>query len=164
MKLGIYKHQWWKTIFTSSILPISFEIGEEWFSKLKTQNKIITNLSVYFTFVVIHVNFLFYLAVNNFYRAGYKKFSWHEHFVVNGLYTLWVSIWYSLNGYNQSFLRSVVVLVILVMNDFALIKLRIIKVRKWEYTFLPLHLLILLLGRKVRDLYRVKEAGDKING
>lgn len=157
LRLGVYKHQWWKTVYTSSILPIAFKISDNWFHQLKEQNKIVTGLSMYLTFAVIHVNVLFYLAVSGVYRAGYKKFSWHEHFVVNGLYTLWSSVWYSLNGAKQSFLRSAVVLVILVINDFTLIKLRFIKVWKWGYTFLPLHLFILLLGRKVNNLYRMKE-------
>ncbi|RXJ00257.1 hypothetical protein DS745_12035 [Anaerobacillus alkaliphilus] len=93
VRLGIYTHMWWRTIYTVFLLPIYFFISDKWYEQLKKGNPAIQFFSLYHFIVVTCVNVLFIKAVRNKVKFGRGYFhSWREHFILVPLYSMVIAL------------------------------------------------------------------------
>ncbi|MDQ0254012.1 hypothetical protein J2S74_001385 [Evansella vedderi] len=155
LRLKIYRHQWWDALYTSILLPVFFKISDIVIKSIRNQNPM--TLSRYLTFVVIHVNWLFLLALKNKFRFGYKTFNWDEHFILTPLYSLWVSVLYTINDKKKGLSQSLITISSLLFTDFLLKQGGLLQIPNWKKTFLPVHLTLFSLGGMVKKLFTAKE-------
>lgn len=93
LRIGIYKQNWWRTIYTSIFLPIFFTLSDKWYEHLKRRTPFVMFTSLFLISMATNVNMLFILAVNRKFKFGYGWFhSWREHFLLAPLYSIVVSL------------------------------------------------------------------------
>jgi hypothetical protein len=129
IKMGIFKNNWWRTIYTIFLIPLYFKISEYWYKSLLKGNGNILFTSFLLMTWVSGLSVLNILGVFQKVRFGLGKFySWREHFIISTLYWFTISIFTTYTIYQkpnwqgkvQSFLFMKVV-------DWFLIKMGIIK-------------------------------------
>ncbi|MFA9558556.1 hypothetical protein ACERII_14710 [Evansella sp. AB-rgal1] len=147
--LNIYNNRWWKTLFTALLIPTYFYISDYW--HLYSKNRIIKNINIYLTFIVIQVNVLYIYAV--FGVLCFGKNNWRDHFIIAPFYSLIMGVIYTLNSKKSSLKRHLTCSSVIIITDFLLQRSRIMK-SNWTALFLPMHIILLLIGRKVHSLYQ----------
>jgi hypothetical protein len=129
IKLGIFKNNWWRTIYTVLLIPIYFKISEVWHKCLKNGNGSILFSSFLLMNWVTGLSILNVLGVAHKVRFGLGKlYMWREHFILSTIYWFVISIIMTFRlykntnwqGWFQSFLFMKIV-------DWFLIKMGIIK-------------------------------------
>lgn len=105
VKLGVYKLNWWKSVYTMPFLPIYFTISDFWYKHLKRGTPSVLSVSLFQMLIVVKANSFYLLAVFRKLRFGLGSFhSWREHFILTTLYTIICSFitTYSLKKQNWS--------------------------------------------------------------
>jgi hypothetical protein len=162
IKMGIFKNNWWRTIYTVFLIPIYFKIGEYWYKSLLKGNGNILFSSFLLMTWVTGLSILNILGVVGKVRFGLGKvFSWREHFIISTSYWFLISIFTTCTIYKkpnwqgkiQSFLFMKVI-------DWFLIKKGIVKAHLNNLLFMnALQILMLYLSVTYRDLiYRDQNA------
>jgi len=96
LRLRVYKHNWWRTVYTFSLIPIYFVISDYWYYLLAKKNKLIRQISFFLMIMVTETNLFLLLAFLRKIRFGWGRYhGWTEHFIITPLY----SITYSLFSY-----------------------------------------------------------------
>lgn len=93
LRLGIYKHHWWKTVYTFMLIPLYFKWSDIWNHYLVKNKSIVRFVSLFLMNMVTEANLLFFFAGFRKLRFGRGKYhSWTEHFVVVPFYAISVSL------------------------------------------------------------------------
>jgi hypothetical protein len=163
IKLGVFKNNWWRTMYTVFLIPLYFKISENWYKGLIKGNSNILFTSFLLMTWVTGLSVLNILGVLRKVRFGLGKiYSWREHFIISTLYWLTISIFttYTIHqkpnwqGKIQSFLFMKGV-------DWFLIKMGIIKSHLTNVLFmnglqiLMLYLSVIYKNIIYRDQYAV---------
>lgn len=159
--LNIYKNKWWKTLFTALLIPTYFYISDYW--QHASNKKIIKNINIYLTFVVIQVNALYIYAVFGLLRFRFKKSDWWEHFIIAPLYCLFMAGIYIFNSKNKSFRRWLTCSSVIIAMDFLLLRFKIMKTN-WIALFLPMHIFFDLIGAKILSFYQPIDTSSSNQG
>ncbi|MDG5786039.1 hypothetical protein QA612_00955 [Evansella sp. AB-P1] len=154
LHLKIHNNLWWKTFYTGFLIPVYFYIVDFWYKKLRIGSRPFTTISIYLAFVVIHINTLYFYVVKKFVRFGFKKVDLREHFIVTPLYTLILSVLYTINSFRKSFMTNFYFLILLVTIDMLLINFKVLKVKNWLWTFFPLHAFLIVFGKGINQFYQ----------
>lgn len=154
LRIGVYKHNWWKAKYTMLLLPIYFHVSDKWYQHLKKGTPIILFFSLYHLILVTCVNLLFVRAIKGKVKFGWGIFhTWREHFKLGPLYSIILSLitTWTVKG-NTKKLR-VINLVFRIGMDFILTKMKWIKTSEIPLlTNLPIHLIITIMLGYYRDL------------
>ncbi|MBU9713594.1 hypothetical protein [Evansella tamaricis] len=155
LHLRVHHNRWWKTIYTGILTFIYFFISDYWYRGLKEGKKFHRTLSVFFTFITIHSTSLFVFAVFRILRFGVKQNNWQEHFIIAPLYSIGVSIMYSLNAMANKRKQSWLIAGCLLLVDVLFYHWRLVKANSitWVMSIIPMHLSLLYIGKSVRNLY-----------
>ncbi|MDQ0197820.1 hypothetical protein [Neobacillus ginsengisoli] len=93
LRLGVYKHNWWKTSYTFFLIPFYFKLSDLWFYYLSKKNPLVRFISLFFMILVSEANLLFILTVLRKVRFGIGRYhSWSEHFIMVPLYSISLSV------------------------------------------------------------------------
>lgn len=93
LKLGVFRHRWWKIYFTLFLMPLYFKLSDWWYNKLSNGDKGIKFVSLFFMIMVTEANLLFVLAIKRMFRFGVGKYhSWTEHFKIVPFFSIPIAI------------------------------------------------------------------------
>lgn len=93
IRLKIYKHYWWKTMYTVILIPCYFYISDQWYKYIKNGTPIVLFISLFNCIMVTGVNILFIMANLRKFRFGLGEYySWKEHFRIAPLYSIILSL------------------------------------------------------------------------
>jgi len=130
LKLKVYKHNWWKSVYTLTLIPIYFVISDKWHSLLKKDNPIIKLLTLYLSILSTGINLYFLLAVMGVYRFGKGKYpSWREHFIIAPIYCMFLSLYAAWANIKRGLLPKLSILLVCFGVDSLLIKMNILKTK-----------------------------------
>ncbi|MFP7299424.1 hypothetical protein [Neobacillus niacini] len=153
LRLKVYKHYWWKTVYTLVLIPIYFYISDLWNFFLSKRNHLIRFISLFLMIMVTEANLLFLFASSRKIRFGFGRYhSWTEHFIVVPIYAISISFFSTLSFLkenNWSAKRRV--LVMYIGLDFIFKKLRIAKERFHIADYYLIRILMIFLYGKYRD-------------
>lgn len=160
LRLGVYKHHWWKTIFTFLLIPIYFKFSDLWKRYLDQNKAFVRFVSLFLMNLVMEANLLFLFAGNRKLRFGIGKYhSWFEHFVMVPFYAISVSIFAacSLLKKNDWFAKLRVLLFVIGINKL-FIRLKFAKTKFHLLDYFVIRIaLIYLFGQFKEWVY-----GDKV--
>lgn len=92
IRLGVYRHNWWKTVYTFILMPGYFKLSDFWYKQLCKGNRFVQLVTLYNMTFVTGINLLFVLAKLRKIKFGISRYhSWNEHFIIVPLYSLVVS-------------------------------------------------------------------------
>jgi hypothetical protein len=155
VRMGIYTHYWWKTIYTLTLLPVYFTITSKWEELLKKRNPVILIVSYFNLILVTSVNFLFIQSIMGKVRFGFRRFtSWREHFILMPLYSIIVGLFTAQTlKEKNTLIVNLKFLFYRLLLDWLLVKIKIVKFTKKKVLHnLPYHVLMLLLANYYKSL------------
>ncbi|WP_217224191.1 hypothetical protein [Desertibacillus haloalkaliphilus] len=139
--LGIFKNNWWKTMYTFVLIFISFIINDIWYRQLKKENLFVTTISFFNMIQVTWMNIVFTFAVLRQLRYGSDWFfSWKEHFRVAPAIGLLISLLLAWGTRIGSWRAKLKLLCSMLVIDMFLMKEQLLKVKSF-----PILLTIYLL-------------------
>ncbi|MEH7177723.1 hypothetical protein [Neobacillus vireti] len=153
LKLKVYKHKWWRTVYTLILIPLYFRLSDGWNNFLNKRNPVIRFISLFFTILITEANLLFVFAVSRKIRFGLGKYhSWNEHFVLVPLYAISLSFFSTLSFLKQNnWISQLRVLVMTMCLDLVFKKLTLVKEKFHTIDYIILRLLSILLYGQYRD-------------
>lgn len=136
LRLGVYKHTGWKTVYTLLLIPLYFKWSDIWNLLIVKKNEIVRFISFFLMIMVTETNLFLLLALFRKIRFGMGRYhSWNEHFIISPLYSISMSLFtaFSLKKNNTISSRLLAILFTVVLNKF-FVKVRILKnnLRFWE--------------------------------
>jgi hypothetical protein len=153
LKLKVYKHYWWKTVYTLILIPIYFNISDCWNLFLSKKNPVIRFISLFLMIMVTEANLLFFFAASRKIRFGFGKYhSWTEHFIIVPLYAISLALFSTmsfLKANNWSAKIRVLVMSIGLDRFFKIFKLS--KGKFHGVNYFSIRILVILLYGKFRD-------------
>lgn len=150
---GVYRHNWWKTIYTLILIPFYFKLSDLWYYYICKKNPIVKFISLFFMIMVSEANLLFILAVLRKVRLGKGRYhSWSEHFIVVPLYSISISVFatWSFRIKNSWDAKLRVLLFAFSLKEL-LERLGIVKSKFRESQFFILRILMISLYGQFRD-------------
>lgn len=147
VRLGIYTHHWWKTIYTIILLPIYFFISDKWYNHLEKRTPIILFFSLFHLILVSCVNLLFFRVVGN--QILFGRGSYQKHFILAPLYSILLSLFTAWQLKDEKRFSYVKVLSFRLLIDFLLKKVKWLKVKGSNFSY---HVMMILLSIFYRDL------------
>ena len=113
LQLGVYKHNWWRTIYTFILIPIYFVLSDWWYYGITQKNVFVRNLSFFLMIMVTETNLFLLLALLRKIRFGWGRYhAWTEHFIITPLYSITFSIftYFTLKKQNNGWAKIKVLL------------------------------------------------------
>ncbi|WP_174735181.1 hypothetical protein [Mesobacillus harenae] len=153
-KIGVYKQNWWKTIFTFILLPIYFVISDKWYDHLKNGTRFVLFSSLYLCILVTGTTLHYAGAVLGYFRFGLGSIhSWREHFLITPIYAIlqaFITIWTVIKG---GWRLKVIQILLSSMIDLILNKFKLVK-KNFAFPFqnVFLHILMLYVSSLFKDL------------
>ncbi|MFC0558944.1 hypothetical protein [Halalkalibacter alkalisediminis] len=94
LRLNIYKHHWWRTIYTFVLIVLSFKGNDIWYEQLKKKNRAVLFLSLYFMIQTTWQNTMFVFTIFRkiLYGKGKVK-DLKEHFKLAPLHGMILSLY-----------------------------------------------------------------------
>jgi hypothetical protein len=166
LRLKVYKHNWWRTIYTLILIPLYFKISDWWDILLGKGNPVVRFISLFLMILVTEANLLFLFAITRKVRFGAGKFhSWKEHFIIVPLYAITLSIFSTFSFLEQNnWSAKLKVLLMTIGLDRIFKKLKVVKEKSHVADYYTVRILAIFLYGKFRDLvYGVRttaEIGD----
>ncbi|MCL6572245.1 MAG: hypothetical protein K6T88_11260 [Bacillus sp. (in: Bacteria)] len=157
--LGIYRHNWWKIVYTYLLLPFYFKWSDLWYDYMTKRNPIVRWVSLFLMILVTETNLNLLLAISRKVRFGFGRYhSWTEHFILVPLYSIVLSLFttFSLSKENNLCARVRVILFEAVLSKFLEKK----KLLKNNYLLIE-SLLLRFLMIFIYGQYKVLLFGDK---
>jgi hypothetical protein len=158
IKLGIFKNNWWRTIYTVFLIPIYFIISEKWYKSLVKGNGNILFISFLLMNWVTGLSVLNILGVVHKVRFGLGKlYSWREHFIISTLYWFAMSIFITCTIYKKlNWQGKIQTFLLMKAVDWVLIKKGIVKAHLNSLFFInALQILMIYLSVIYRNfIYR----------
>jgi hypothetical protein len=148
VSMGIYTQCWWKTQYTTILLPIYFWICDKWYHHLKKRSPFILFLSFYHLILITSVNILFVQTVKRKVKFGTGNFHhWREHLIIMPLYSIGISLFTAWSSKNKQIFTKGNILRSRLLFDYILIKLKWLKLpQKNVLGNLPFHLIMTILS------------------
>lgn len=151
VKLQIYVHHWWKTIYTGVGLLIHFKIAKQFWKSLiqNPPKRYIRIISLYSSYHVIHGLLAFVLVVNFnlfYFHPGWVSNPSRDHMIFNVIYTIIISsIAAIIVGFKLKWYFRALGILLTYGFDWSLVKLSILYIpSKFSINiFLIIHLIIL---------------------
>jgi hypothetical protein len=137
LRLGVYKHTGWKTIYTFVLIPFYFKWSDIWYHLLEKKNEIVRFISFFLMIMVTETNLFLILALFRKIRFGMgRHHTWKEHFIISPLYSISVSLFtaFSLKNHNTIDAKLRVVIFCTLLKQF-FIKIKLLKNNLKFYQF-----------------------------
>lgn len=153
IKMGIFKTNWWKTIYTATLIPTFFIISDFWFKHLKLRTPSVIYISLFNMIVVANANILYVFALLRKLRFGLGSFhSWREHFILVPLYTIAYSL-ITVFSIKKSWFNTVKAFSFFFVTDWFLKKLGLLKIKfSLGYLNMIFHLVIHIIALYYKKL------------
>jgi hypothetical protein len=164
LKLGIYKHNWWKTYYTFISLLLFYALIKEWFRRLnRPHGRILTFVTL--VFILHFIKTQFSIFIYQLLKSGQFTIGWIEalgrpSYAISTLINLYVAISLtSLIVFRARLIWKVATIAGLFAIDVALFMLHIMNVQTyWHFLYLILtNVLVLLIGQVFGNLLRQDE-------
>ncbi|MFJ5763041.1 hypothetical protein ACIQAA_28780 [Neobacillus sp. NPDC093182] len=163
LRLKVYKHNWWRTIFTLILIPLYFKISDWWNILLGKRNPLVRFISLFLMILVTEANLLFLFALTRKVRFGAGKFhSWKEHFIIVPLYAITLSLFSTVSFLKQNnWSAKLKVLLMTIGLDQIFKKRKVLKEKFHVADYFTVRILAIFLYGKFRDLvYGVRTTGE----
>jgi len=159
LKLGVYNHRWWKTIFTFILIPFYFKWSDFWYSCMMKNKEVIRFISLFMMIMVTETNLFLLLAIIRKFRFGLGKVhTWTEHFIISPLYSITISLFtaFILRKYHDGRAKIVVILVAASLNWF-FVRIKLLKnnLGLKEYIFIRT-VMVIIYGQYRKWVYGKK--------
>jgi hypothetical protein len=164
LKLKVYKHNWWRTIYTIILIPLYFNISDWWNILLEKKNPVVRFISLFFMILVTEANLLFLFASTRKVRFGAGKFhSWKEHFIIVPLYAITLSLFSTVTFLKQNnWSVKISVFLMTIGLDQLFKKRKLVKEKFRAADYFTVRILAIFLYGKFSDLvYGVRKTGEK---
>lgn len=164
LKLKVYKHNWWRTIYTLILIPLYFNISDWWNILLEKKNPVVRFISLFFMILVTEANLLFLFASTRKVRFGAGKFhSWKEHFIIVPLYAITLSLFSTVTFLKQNnWSVKISVFLMTIGLDQLFKKRKLVKEKFRAADYFTVRILAIFLYGKFSDLvYGVRKTGEK---
>ncbi|NYE09239.1 hypothetical protein F4694_006096 [Bacillus niacini] len=161
--LKVYKHNWWRTIYTFILIPLYFKISDWWNILLDKRNPLVRFISLFNMILVTEANLLFLFASTRKVRFGAGKFhSWKEHFIIVPLYAISVSIFSTVSFLKQNnWSAKLSVLLMTIGLDQIFKKRKVVKEKFHAADYFTVRILAIFLYGKFSDLvYGVRKTSE----
>lgn len=159
LKINVYKHHWWKTVYTLILIPIYLVISDWWNILLGKKNPFIRFISLFLMIMVSEANLLFLFASSRKIRFGFGRFhTWREHFIIVPFYAISLSFFSTLSFLKQNkWTSKLMVIVMTICLDLVFKKRKIVKDKFHVGVYFCIRILTIFLYGQFRDLvYGVK--------
>jgi hypothetical protein len=163
LRLKVYKHNWWRTIYTLILIPLYFVISDWWNILLGKRNPLVRFISLFLMILVTEANLLFLFALTRKVRFGAGKFhSWKEHFIIVPLYAITLSLFSTVSFLKQNnWSAKLKVLLMTIGLDQIFKKRKVIKEKFSVADYFTVRILAIFLYGKFSDLvYGVGTTGE----
>jgi hypothetical protein len=162
LRLKVYKHNWWRTLYTLILIPIYFKISDWWNFLLIKKNPFIRFISLFLTIMVTEANLLFLFASTRKIRFGFGRYhSWTEHFIIVPLYAISLSLFSTLSFLKQNdWSAKLRVLLMIFGLDWFFKKKKLLKENLHGVDYVVIRILTVLLYGQFRDW--VYGTGNKV--
>jgi hypothetical protein len=121
--LGVYKHNWWKTVYTLILIPFYFNWSDVWYKFIGKKNELVQFVSFFLMIMVTETNLFLVLAILRKVRFGFGKYyGWTEHFILSPLYSITFSFFtaFSLKKNNNTDIKVWIIVFATCLNQFFL--------------------------------------------
>ncbi|RXT15459.1 hypothetical protein [Ammoniphilus sp. CFH 90114] len=89
LRLGVYQHNWWRTPYTTILIPIYFYISDWWYKQIKQGTPVVLTISLFNMIMVTGTNLLYVMALVGKFRFGMgPRHTWTEHYKISPLYPI----------------------------------------------------------------------------
>lgn len=163
LRLKVYKHNWWRTIYTLILIPLYFIISDLWNILLTKRNPVVRFISLFFMILVTEANLLFLFASTRKVRFGAGKFhSLKEHFIIVPLYAITIGLFSTVSFLKQNnWSAKLRVLIMTIGLDHLFKKRKVVKEKFHAADYFTIRILAIFLYGKFRDLvYGVRKTGE----
>ncbi|MDQ0976449.1 hypothetical protein QFZ31_006327 [Neobacillus niacini] len=163
LRLKVYKHNWWRTIYTLILIPLYFKISDCWNILLGKWNPLVRFISLFLMILVTEANLLFLFALTRKVRFGAGKFhSWKEHFIIVPLYAITLSLFSTVSFLKQNnWSAKLKVLLMIIGLDQIFKKRKVIKEKFGVADYFTVRIMAIFLYGKFSDLvYGVRKTGE----
>ncbi|NMD69291.1 hypothetical protein HHO41_03250 [Bacillus sp. DNRA2] len=141
--LGVYKNNWWKTVYTFVFTFISFLINDIWDKQLEKRNKFFLFLSHFNIIQMTGNNLAYVLALMKKIRYGLPPIlSWKEHFKLSPFWVYIVSTFTAWWMKDAGILPKLKSLLVMMMTDLVFIKSKLLKVKQFRYLLVMYFIII----------------------
>lgn len=164
IRLKVYKHNWWKTIYTVTLIPLYFKISDWWNMFLDKRNPIVRVISLFLMILVTEANLLFLFAATRKIRFGIGRYhAWREHFIMVPLYAITLSFFSTLSFLKQNNWSSKLrVLIMTIGLDQLFKKGKVVKDKFHVVDYFTVRVLAIFLYGWFRDIvYGVRNRGEQ---
>ncbi|MEH7009377.1 hypothetical protein V7087_00930 [Neobacillus niacini] len=154
LRLKVYKHYWWKTVYTLILIPIYFKISDFWNILLSKKNPFIRFISLFLMIMVTEANILFLIASTRKIRFGFGRYhSWSEHFIIVPLYAISLSFFSTLSFLKRNNWTSKLRVLVMTIGLDQTFKMRkLVKEKFHVVDYFTVRILLIFLYGKYRDL------------
>jgi hypothetical protein len=138
IKLGIFRNNWWRTLYTVLLIPLYFKISDFWYKNLLKGTPINLFFSFFMMTWVTGLSLLNILGVVRKVRFGLGRFyTWKEHFILSTLYWFMISLFTTYSIYkNSNWQGKLVSFLIMKHVDWFLVKMGIVKAHLHNLLFM----------------------------
>ncbi|WP_310190392.1 hypothetical protein [Neobacillus niacini] len=164
LRLRIYKHYWWKTVYTLVLIPIYFTISDRWNVLLRKRNPVIRFISLFFMIMVTEANLLFLFAASRKIRFGLGRYhSWNEHFILVPSYAISLSFISTMSLLKQNnWISKLRVFLITIGLDLVFRKLTLVKEKSHIGNYFIIRFLTIILYGQYREwVYGIKKETEE---
>ncbi|MDR6122886.1 hypothetical protein QFZ87_002483 [Bacillus sp. SLBN-46] len=156
LRLGVYKHTGWKTVYTFVLIPFYFKWSDIWYHLLEKKNEIVRFISFFLMIMVTETNLFLILALFRKIRFGVgRHHTWKEHFIISPLYSISVSLFtaFSLKNHNTLDAKLRVVIFCTLLKQY-FIKIKLLKNNMKFYQFvLKRIIMVSIYGKYMKWVY-----------
>jgi hypothetical protein len=163
LRLKVYKHNWWRTLYTFILIPLYFKISDWWNIFLDKRNPLVRFSSLFLMILVTEANLLFLFALSRKIRFGAGRYhTWREHFIIVPLYAITLSVFSTVSFLKQNnWSAKLKVLLMTIGLDQIFIKRKVVKEKFHGGDYLTLRILTITLYGKFRNLvYGVRKTDE----
>lgn len=153
LRINVYEHNWWKTVYTLILIPLYLKVSDIWNMFLAKKYSLIYFMSLFLASMVTEANILFIFASLRKIRFGVGRFhTLNEHFIIIPLYAIFYSLISTLSFLKQNnWISKLRVLVLTVSLDLLCKKVKLVKEKFHVLDYLTIRVLTILLHGKYRD-------------
>ncbi|MFJ7725810.1 hypothetical protein ACIQXV_06540 [Neobacillus sp. NPDC097160] len=164
LRLRVFKHVWWKTVYTLLLLPLYFKWSDSWYHYFVKKNSIVRFVSFFLMVMVTETNLFLLLAIFRKFRFGMGRYhSWREHFILSPLYSITLSFFtaYSLKKDNDLGAKLRVILFSTCLN-YLFERIKLLKNNLQFIEYLLVRIVMVSVYGKYREwVYGEREGSEK---
>jgi hypothetical protein len=153
LRLKVYKHNWWRTVYTFVLIPIYFIISDWWKIFLSNRNPLIRFISLFLMIMVTEANLLFIFASRRKIRFGLgRNHTLNEHFIIVPMYAISYSLFSTICFLKQNnWISKLKVLILTIGLEQFFKKTGLIKEKLHAEDYIKIRFLTSILYGQYRD-------------